>query len=51
MELTVLVTSRIDKNTHKKLVAYGKSKDWETSKTIRNILSTFLNDKKKTTNV
>lgn len=51
MELKITIASKIDEETDKKLTAYGNARDWEKSKTIRNILKSFLSENYTKTNV
>lgn len=42
MQFDIFVASRIDEPLDNKLTDFGNSHDWEKSKSIRNILKTFL---------
>lgn len=42
MQFDIFVASRIDEPLDNKLTDFGNSQDWEKSKSIRNILKTFL---------
>lgn len=42
MELKVFIASRINRSLDDKLTDFGNSQDWEKSKSIRNILKSFL---------
>ena len=42
MQFDIFVASRIDETLDNKLTDFGNFQDWEKSKSIRNILKTFL---------
>ncbi len=51
MKFNITVASKIDEETNKKLDELSIVKDWEKSKTIRNIIKSYFDENKTIPNV